>query len=280
MVILPKMNSELVANEICEFIRETIKNQNKSGAVVGLSGGIDSAVVTLLALRAFKDTDYEIKAYILPTDNNNNEETLRASKLTRKYKIGGDLFYLDYLTKISERPFNNKLNQFDKGNMISRIRANLLSTYAAIENKVLIGTGNKDEDFGIGYYTLFGDGAVHCNPIGELSKRLVYQMGEYLNVPDEIMKAKPTAGLENGQTDLGDLGYDYDMIEFIIEAMSQKIDPKLIVDEIRVKKFKYDGNKFETLEDVLLDILDRHKGSLMKMRIIHPPTPTISLDYK
>lgn len=279
MIRLPNMNSELVADEICEFIREIVKNQNKTGAVVGLSGGVDSAVVALLALRAFKDTDYEIKTYILPTDNNNNEETLRASKLTRKHNIGGDLFYLDYLIETAERPFV-KLNQFDRGNMISRIRANILSTYAAVENKVLLGTGNQDEDYGIGYYTLFGDGAVHCSPIGGLSKRLVYQMGEYLNVPDEIMKATPTAGLENGQTDYNDLGYGYDIVEFFIEGQIQLVSLKDIVKEAMERKFNYDPIKFSSTIAVLHDINIRHNIAKEKLKIIHPPSPTITLEYE
>ena len=281
MVILPGMNPKIVADEICEFIRQTVLTERKSGAVVGLSGGIDSAVVTFLAVRAFRNNDYTLKAYIIPSYTSEPVEGIRASHLCDNYKIEKTVVHIEELVDTTEKCFNKHLNPFDKGNMTSRIRANILSTYAALENKVLLGTGNKDEDFGIGYYTLFGDGAVHCSPIGGLSKRLVYQMAKYLGVPHGIIAAKPTAGLEHGQTDYGDLGYGYDVVEFIIESISQKIDLKLIVYEMKSRLFKkYDGNKFETLEDVFLDILDRHKGALMKMRIINPPTPTITLNYE
>lgn len=281
MIILPEMNNKIVADEICEFIKDTVREQNKTGAIVGLSGGVDSAVVALLALRAFRNTKYEIKAYILPSNSNEPSESQRAWNMCKSHKINRNVVHMNHLVYVTEKFMGIELNEFDKGNMTSRIRANILSTYAANENKVLLGTGNKDEDYGIGYYTLFGDGAVHCSPIGGLSKRLVYQMAEYLNVPDEIIQAKPTAGLENGQTDLGDLGYGYDIVEFLIEGITQRIDSKLIIGEMKTRQFKkYDKNKFETIEDVFLDILDRHKKALMKIRIIHPPTPTITLNYE
>jgi len=279
MVKLPTMNNELVADEICEFIRDIVKNQNKTGAVVGLSGGIDSAVVALLTLRAFENTDYEIKVYTLPGNTYDSFDWVRAKNLAIKHKIDINFSYIDDLVNTTEEHFGKQLNPFDKGNMVSRIRANLLSTYAAVENKVLLGTGNKDEDFGIGYYTLFGDGAVHCSPIGGLSKRLVYQMAEYLGAPEEIIKATPTAGLEEGQTDYGDLGYGYDVVEFFIEAITQKIDAKLIIDEAKTRHFKYNEIKFKTVEDIFLDIIDRHQAALMKMRIIHPPVAKITLEY-
>jgi NAD+ synthase len=280
MVILPTMNSEIVADEICEFIREIVKKQNKTGAVVGLSGGVDSAVVALLALRAFENTDYEIKAYIILSHNNEASESIRASDLCKSHKLDRNVVHMSHLIYITEKFMGIELNKFDKGNMISRIRANILSTYAAVENKVLLGTGNQDEDYGIGYYTLFGDGAVHCSPIGGLSKRLVYQIGEYLGVPDEIMTATPTAGLEEGQTDYGDLGYDYDIVEFFLEAKYQLVSLHDAIKEAVERKFKYDLNKFPNMTIIWNDITARHNIALEKQKIIHPPSPVITLNYK
>ena len=90
-------------------------------------------------------------------------------------------------------------SNFHKGNMISRIRANVLSTKAATETKILAGTGNKDEDFGIGYYTLFGDGAVHISPIAGLPKRLVREMAAYLRLDKQIIQREPSAGLNRSK---------------------------------------------------------------------------------
>ncbi len=280
MVILPTMNPKIVADEICVFILETVQKQNKTGAVVGLSGGIDSAVVALLALRAFKNYDYELKVYIMPSATNESAEGIRASHLAKNYKINMGVVHIWALVNITEQYLGVNLRPFDKGNMVSRMRANALSTYAAIENKVLLGTGNQDEDYGIGYYTLFGDGAVHCSPISGLSKRLVYQMGEYLGVPDEIMTALPTAGLEKGQTDYGDLGYGYDIVEFFLEAKHQLISTSDAIKEAIERKFKYDVNKFPNIEIVWNDIIARHNIAQEKMKIIHPPSPTITLNYE
>jgi NAD+ synthase len=280
MVILPTMNSEIVADEICEFIRDTVKKQNKTGAIVGLSGGIDSAVVTLLTLKAFKKTDYNLQTYIIPSYTSESTEGIRASLLTKTYKIYNRVIHIEELVDTTEQCFNKQLNPFDKGNMTSRIRANILSTYAALENRVLLGTGNQDEDYGIGYYTLFGDGAVHCSPIGGLSKRLVYQMGGYLNVPNEIVAAVPTAGLEHGQTDYGDLGYGYDIVEFFLEAKHQLVSLKDAVKEATERKFKYDVNKFPNIAIVWNDIIARHNIAQEKMKIIHPPSPIITLNYE
>ncbi len=279
MVILPKMNSELVADEICEFIRDTVKNQNKTRAIVGLSGGIDSAVVALLALRAFENTDYKFKAYIIPSYTNEPAEGIRASHFCMNYTINRTVVHIEELVNTTEKLFDSPLSSFDKGNMTSRIRANILSTYAAIENKVLLGTGNQDEDYGIGYYTLFGDGAVHCSPIGGLSKRLVYQMGEYLKVPDEIMQATPTAGLEHGQSDYDDLGYGYDVVEFFIEAKIQFISKEDTIQDAFTKNFKFNRDKFNNLFKVLDDIHRRHKTALNKLKLLHPPIPKITLEY-
>jgi len=279
MVILPTMNSRLVADEISEFILRTVSIQNKSGAVLGLSGGIDSAVVALLALRAFKNYDYKLKVYIIPSYTNESIEGIRASHFCNKWKIDKTIVHIEELVDTTEKCFDRQLNPFDKGNMTSRVRSNILSTYAAIENKVLLGTGNKDEDYGIGYYTLFGDGAVHCSPIAGLSKRLVYQMGEYLDVPKQIMKATPTAGLENGQTDYGDLGYGYDIVEFFIEGRHQDINTLDVIDEAKAKGFKYNGSKFASLAHVYNDIYRRHINAQGKLEIIHPPSPKITLNY-
>jgi len=281
MVKLPTMNPKIVADEICAFILDIVCQQKKTGAVIGLSGGIDSTVVALLAERAFKKYKYELKAYIIPSAINKSIESFRASKITRINNINKDVIFINQIIKEMENHFLGiKLSPFDKGNMISRIRANILNTYAAIENKILLGTGNKDEDFGIGYYTLFGDGAVHCSPIGGLSKRLVYQMGKYLNVPDEIMKATPTAGLENGQTDYSDLGYGYDIVEFCVEAICQDISYTDFIKEVMNMNFKFDRDKFNNLFEVFDDIHRRHKAAKSKLKILHPPTPKITLEYK
>jgi len=221
---LPTMNPEVVSKEIQKFILNKVRHHKKTGVVLGLSGGVDSSVVAVLCLRAFAGTPFVVKTYYLP-----------------HYVGGDDRIFIDQLIKkfpaisyqvisiVSQctshidmvEAFSSKLSNYEKGNCYSRIRATFLSDFAEKGNKVLSGTGNRDEDYGIGYYTMFGDGAVHMNPIGCLSKRLVYQMAEYLDIPISIIGREPTAGLEPNQTDLGDLGYHYSTVEIVMESLAQ-----------------------------------------------------------
>ena len=172
---------------------------------------------------------------------------------------------------------------------MSRIRANVLSTKAAHEGKSLAGTGNKDEDFGIGYYTLFGDGAVHLSPIGGLSKRLVYEMASHLGYED-IAKKLPSAGLEPGQTDFKDLGYGYDLVELVCEGLEQGFSREELGKHSQIKplvekqqkqyKEMYGQEKFSDSYQVVDDIMRRHKIADAKARIIHPPIAPVNLNYR
>ena len=174
--------------------------------------------------------------------------------------------------------------------MISRIRANVLSTKAATENKILAGTGNRDEDFGIGYYTLFGDGAVHLSPIAGLPKRLVREMAAFLGLDKKIIYREPTAGLEPGQSDFRDLGYDYDVVELVTEGLEQGFSKEelgkheqivtLVENQIKQYKKTYRKHLFASVDEIIADVLERHRQARRKMKIIHPPTPQITLTYE
>ena len=174
--------------------------------------------------------------------------------------------------------------------MISRIRANVLSTKAATENKTLAGTGNKDEDFGIGYYTLFGDGAVHISPIAGLPKRLVREMAAYLDLDEQIIQREPTAGLEPGQSDFKDLGYEYDVVELVTEGLSQGFSRQELIKHAQIvplveRQIEHYGSiygqgKFNSVKAVVDDVFKRHQQAKAKIKIIHPPTPRITLTYK
>jgi NAD+ synthase len=180
-------------------------------------------------------------------------------------------------------------SDYHRGNMISRIRATVLNTKASTEGKLVAGTGNKDEDFGIGYYTLFGDGAVHFSPIAGLSKRLVREMAAFLGIPENIIQRIPTAGLEPDQSDFKDLGYKYDVVELVSEGHQQGISAadlstsdqihSLIKAQLSEYRERFGRTRFDSTEAVVADVLQRHAMARRKMEIIHPPTPEISLIY-
>ena len=294
------MECKQVCGEIGDFVIEAVLETDSSGCVIGLSGGVDSSTVAALiktafdrhnAKRAKNHQELELVGYILPSSINPTQDEADAEAVAGYLGIRYEMHPIENLVKsfqlTNPEAFENK---FHKGNMISRIRANVLSTKAATENKILAGTGNRDEDFGIGYYTLFGDGAVHFSPIAGLPKRLVREMAAFLGLDKKIIQREPTAGLEPGQSDFKDLGYDYDVVEIVTEGLNQgfsgselikhaQIVP-LIEQQLKHYKSTYGDEKFQSAQAVVHDVLKRHQQARGKMKIVHPPTPQITLKYE
>jgi NAD+ synthase len=290
---LARMDCEKVSAEIGDFVIEQVGCTGTTGCVVGLSGGVDSSTTAALIKRAFARhtaATYELVGYILPSSLNKQDDIKDAEALARYLGIRCEVHSIEMPVE-AFRATNPEAFEsiFHKGNMISRVRANVLSTKAATEKKIVAGTGNKDEDFGIGYYTLFGDGAVHVSPIGGLSKRLVRAMAAFLGLDHAIVNRIPTAGLEPGQSDYKDLGYDYDVVELVSEGFVQGLTVAelsrheqtvpLVEKQLQHYKNLYGAAKFTSVEQVVTDVLRRHEIAKGKMKIVHPPSPTISLTY-
>lgn len=297
---LATMDCEQVCKEIGDFVIDVVRQAATSGCVIGLSGGVDSSTAAALIKTSFdrynarSATDgqaLELVGYILPSSVNvsldETDAVAVAKHLGLRYETHSIEALVESFKSTNPEAFKNK---FHKGNMISRIRANVLSTKAATENKTLAGTGNRDEDFGIGYYTLFGDGAVHFSPIAGLPKRLVREMAAFLGLDKQIVQREPTAGLEPGQSDFKDLGYDYDVVEWVTEGSSQGFSSEelikhpqivpLIEKQIHQYRSICDETKFDSVKAVVDDVLRRHQQAKEKIKIIHPPTPQITLSYE
>jgi NAD+ synthase len=293
---LPDIDCETVCREIGDFVIDTVKKAKTTGCIVGLSGGVDSSTTAALIKSSFDrhnqagEDPFELVGYILPSNLNKMEDAKDAQLLAKALAIRSEIHNIEKLVAAFQITNPEAFEEnYHKGNLISRIRANVLSTKAATEKKLLAGTGNKDEDFGIGYYTLFGDGAVHLSPIAGLSKRLVRKMALFLGVDETIVNRIPTAGLEPGQSDFKDLGYDYDVVEMVTEGIvkgfsrlqltthSQVAD--LVENQIERYKSVFGKPKLETVEKVVDDIFRRHELAANKEKIVHPPTPKISLIY-
>jgi NAD+ synthase len=297
---LATMDCKQVCGEIGDFVIDAVLETASSGCVIGLSGGVDSSTAAALIKAGFdhhnanldkKDQKLELIGYILPSRINPSQDETDAEAVAGSLGIRYEIHTIENLVEsfqlTNPEAFNNI---FHKGNMISRIRANVLSTKAATENKILAGTGNRDEDFGIGYYTLFGDGAVHLSPIAGLPKRLVREMAAFLGLDKKIIHREPTAGLEPGQSDFKDLGYDYDVVEVITEGLMQGFSREALIKheqivpliEKQIEHYRsiYGESKFSSVKDVVEDLLKRHQQAKRKMKIIHPPTPQITLTYE
>ncbi|CAB1056613.1 tRNA-specific 2-thiouridylase MnmA (EC [Olavius sp. associated proteobacterium Delta 1] len=293
---LPSMNCETVYREIGDFVIDTVVHYRSSGCIVGLSGGVDSSTTAALIKTAFErhnkngNANLELVGYILPSSINKMEDAKDAEIVARELGIRYEIHAIEKLVEAFQTTNPEAIEEnYHRGNLISRVRANVLSTKAATEHKILAGTGNRDEDFGIGYYTLFGDGAVHISPIAGLSKRLVREMAAYLGVDDTIIHRIPTAGLEPGQSDFKDLGYDYDVVELVTAGFEQgfsktelavhdQIAP-LVEKQIEHYRSFYENPHLTSVEQVIDDITARHHLALRKVKIVHPPTPEITLTY-
>ncbi len=290
------MDCKQVCAQIGDFVIERVLETGSLGCVIGLSGGVDSSTAAALIKTGFErhntqeNQNLELVGYILPSGINRTQDEKDAASVAKYLGIRYEIHAIENLIE-SCRLTNPEAfeSHFHKGNMISRIRANVLSTKAATENKILAGTGNKDEDFGIGYYTLFGDGAVHISPIAGLPKRLVREMAAYLGLDKQIIQREPTAGLEPEQSDFKDLGYDYDVVELITAGLEQGVSKKelgeheqivaLVEKQIEQYKKIYGGTKFTSVQKAVEDVLKRHQQAKGKMKILSPPTPRITLSY-
>ena len=288
---LAEITPEVAIKEIGDFIIETLLKIGSTGGVIGLSGGVDSTCVAAIAKKAFDeynkehpDKKLELVGYILPSKTNSVRDTDDGVNVAQRLGIRYEILSLEPLIE-AHKATNPEVfkSQYDKGNMISRIRANVLNTKSATERKTLLGTGNKDEDFGVGYYTLFGDGAVHISPIGELNKRHVRQIARYFSFYEIAGKAS-SAGLEPGQTSFGDLGYSYESAEIVLEGTEQGFTPEELIEHSQVKaqvEPELKHSKFKTVKDVVDDVLKRHYTSaLPKMEIVHPPAAPITKEYR
>jgi NAD+ synthase len=294
---LPRMDCETVSREIGDFVIDAVLTVGATGGVVGLSGGVDSSTTAALINRAFAEHNrqetpqLELVGYILPSDINTMEDAGDAQALAKAQGIRYEIHSIEKLVgafKLTNPEAFEK--NYHRGNLISRVRANVLSTKSATEHKILAGTGNRDEDFGIGYYTLFGDGAVHLSPIAGLSKRLVREIALFLGVDETIVNRVPTAGLEPGQSDYKDLGYDYDVVELVTEGLNQGFSGRqlatheqvapLVQKQIARYRSVFGTPQLDSVEKVIADIHRRHQTAMGKVKIVHPPAPQISLTYE
>ena len=200
--------------------------------VVGISGGIDSSVTSTICALTGKKTI----VLSMPIKQIKEQQDLSLKHqewLKGKFKnVESHLVILDNVFK----SFKNSLSEFDNehGLANSRARLRMVTLYqvAASNNGIVVGTGNKVEDFGVGFYTKYGDGGVDISPIADCTKSQVWEMGKNLGVLEEIVKAQPTDGLwDDGRTDVNQLGMSYQELEEAIKDPSNKRHKKYL--EIR-----------------------------------------------
>ena len=219
------MNVEKRANIIIDWIDSYCKNTSfdPKSLIVGISGGVDSTVVsTLCALTGRKTIvlSMPIKQIKSQHDLSVKHGNWLASKFNNvEYR----LVELEKLFESFEKTLNGFNNKHGFANSRARLRMATLYQAAAANSGIVVGTGNKVEDFGVGFYTKYGDGGVDISPIADCTKTQVWELGRHLGILKEIIDADPTDGLWNdGRNDVDQLGMSYKDLE---KAMMNENDP-------------------------------------------------------
>ncbi len=209
------LNTSVVRKILVDFIRDEVHNAGFTKGVVGLSGGVDSAVVMTLAAEALGADN--VHAIMMPYRTSSKASVRDAQTLVNQLAIHSEEVDISAMVDmyISNVPETEKTR---RGNLMARQRMIVLYDISARENALVIGTSNKTELL-LGYGTLHGDMACALNPIGDLYKTQIWQLAKAIGVPDQIIDKKPTADLWEGQTDEGELGFSYKSVDDLLYHM-------------------------------------------------------------
>jgi NAD+ synthase len=217
------------ASEKINFISNWIKNyadtmpKKAQSLVIGISGGIDSSVSSTLSAM----TGLKTIVLTMPIKQKSSQHDLSLKHrdwLLKKFKnVEAHTINLDELFNVFSSSLSNFSNEHGFANSRARLRMTTLYQVAAANSGIVVGTGNKVEDFGVGFYTKYGDGGVDISPIADCNKTEVWEMGRELGILNEIIEAAPTDGLwDDGRTDEGQLGFKYSELEEAMENSNSK----------------------------------------------------------
>ncbi len=243
---------------IVKFINDQTKAAGAGGAVLGLSGGLDSATVAFLAAEALGPD--RVLALILPEAGVTPEEDLEDARLVASI-LGVETKEIDIskiLDRYSELLPTAEASPVVNGNLKARVRMTILYWHANLLGRLVLGTGNKTEIM-LGYSTKFGDAAADIFPIADLYKDEVRELAKRLEVPRRIIEKAPTAGLWPGQTDEAELGISYDDANAILRGIEAGRSPEQLAEEWGADKVSLVLGRIEA---------GRHKREL-------PPTPDV-----
>ena len=213
------------ASFISNWIKDYANNMPKKAKslVIGVSGGIDSSVSsTLSAMTGLRTIvlSMPIKQKVEQHDLSQKHKEWLKNKFSN---VEGYTLELDDVFKSFENTLSKFENEHGMANSRARLRMTTLYQVAAANSGIVVGTGNKVEDFGVGFYTKYGDGGVDISPIADCNKTEVWELGKELGILDEIINAAPTDGLwDDGRTDEGQLGLSYQELEEAMENPNSK----------------------------------------------------------
>jgi NAD+ synthase len=230
-------DKQFIVEVLVNFIAEELHKAGFNKAVIGLSGGVDSSFTAFLAQKALgKENVIGISMPYRTTSESSKEDARLVGKI-----LGIEFHEID-ITKQIDLYFKlfPDADKVRKGNKMARERMSILYDFAHANNALVIGTSNKSESL-IGYCTRWGDGAHDIDPLGDLYKTQIWDLAEYIGVPEKIVKKKPSADLWPGQTDEGEIGMTYHILDQILFCY---VDLRLERDDII--KLGYPENLVDT----------------------------------
>ncbi len=243
MIIIPNKGTilskyQLIESYLIKFLQDEVYKTGLKNVVLGISGGIDSAVVAVLAKKAFGDA---LLGVMMPSANSSQNSLDDALLLCDKFNIRYEKISI---APILEAYFKDaRVSNLRIGNFSARARMSVLYDISARESALVLGTSNKSELL-LGYGTLFGDLASALNPIGDLYKTQIFEFATYLSIPKEIISKPPSADLWEGQSDEDDLGYTYATID---KALEDFIDNRM--SEAEMLEAGYEQNLIKLLKE-------------------------------
>ncbi|WP_456376140.1 NAD(+) synthase [Lutibacter sp.] len=260
------MNAERVVDFIVDWLKDYATNAKVNGFVVGISGGIDSAVTSSLCAK----TGFPVLCVEMPIHQGKNQIVRGKEHITQlkarfnavnSLEVNLTSTFEDFKTVVPKVENSATVN-LSLANTRARLRMTTLYYFAGLHGYLVAGTGNKVEDFGVGFFTKYGDGGVDLSPIADLMKSEVYEIAKVLKVPNSIIKAQPTDGLfGDSRTDEDQIGASYNELEW---AMDQ--------DELGKEISNFEGRE----KEVFTIYKQRNRANMHKMN----PIPVCKIPSK
>ena len=262
-----KIDCDFISSYLIEFVRQEITKTGLKRAVIGLSGGIDSTVSAYIAKEALgKENVYGI---LMPYKLSSKDSIEDALKVVKDTGIHHKIFEITepadaYIGKFEE------MDKVRRGNVLARLRMITLFDHSQLYQALVVGTSNKTELL-LGYGTWYGDMASSLNPIGDLYKNQIYQLARFFNVPESIIKKKPSADLWVGQSDEEELGFSYDEADVILYHL---FDLHYSIEEVVRLGFK------EELVNGIFERVKRNQFKRLPPIIAKISKRTINIDFR
>jgi len=237
MITLPEKDFNRLTDNLVSFITTEMKKTGMHKAVLGLSGGIDSAVVAALCAKTLGKEN--VTGICMPYKTSNPSSLNDALAVAKDLGINHEILEISetvdaFAKKSMVNP--NKNRDVRLGNIMARVRMITLFDFSSANDAIVFGTGNKSEIM-LGYFTLFGDAAAAINPIGSIYKTDIFKLASHLGLPEQVITKAPSADLFEGQTDENEIGFSYVEMDPVIYGLTeQNMKEQDIIEQSHSKK--------------------------------------------